>query len=217
MKIQNIAEFVKTTKSSKSSVYRFYKKNQELWDQTKLKRNKRYFPLEHAKYFDSEIMFDENKVLALENQSMRNVIDCLTDKDSLQHTLWCMDWSFFVTVAYKNDRNKKSCFRIMHGLYESLLTTHGSRTEIRMFFTTEPFANRTGNHNHFVLYVSNKELHQEVLEDMQAYFSFDRVDTRVYDRYKAGLFYSVKEGLINEDWDILGNNLPTKHAIRLAA
>lgn len=99
MKYENITEFKITTKVSKSKVYRFYKKNEELWNETKLKNGKRLFPTDHARYFDSEIMFDENKILRQENQSMRNLIDCLADKQSLQHTFWQMDWSFFFTVA----------------------------------------------------------------------------------------------------------------------
>lgn len=207
MKIENIKEFIKRTKTSKSTIYRFYKKNLELWDETKIKSNKRVFPVDHAKYFDSELMFDENKVLRLENQSMRNVIDCLMDKDSLQNKLWYMDWSLFVTVAYKAERNKKSCFRMMHALYESLITKYGDSTEIKMFFTTEPFANRAGYHNHFVLYCSNSKLHEQVKSEIGDFFVNDKIDIKFYDKYKAGLFYSAKMGLINEDWDILGNRL----------
>jgi hypothetical protein len=29
----------------------------------------------------------------------------------------------------------------------------------------------------------------------------------LYDKYKAGLFYTAKLGLVNEDWDIMGNRL----------
>ena len=85
MKYENITAFRITTKSSKSKVYRFYKKNEELWSETKLKSGKRLFPVDHARYFDSEIMYDENKILRQENQSMRNLIDCLVDKESLQY------------------------------------------------------------------------------------------------------------------------------------
>lgn len=216
MNIENIKEFIKRTKNSKSTIYRFYQKNSELWEETKLKSNKRYFPIEHAKYFDSEIMFDENKLLRLENQSMRNVIDCLSDKESLQTRLWFMDWSFFMTIAYKADRNKKSCFRMMHGLYDSLLDNYGERTEIRLFFSTEPFCNRSGYHNHLVLYLSNKMLHEEISDEIRDYFFNDRVDSSIYNKYKAGLFYAVKEGLVNEDWDILGNKLNKNNENQIA-
>ena len=207
MKNENLKEFIASTKTSKSTIYRFYRKNKELFEETKMKNGKRVFPIEHLKYFDSEIMFEENKVLRMENQSMRNLIDCLVDKNSLQYRLWQLDWDFFFTISYKSDRNKKSCFRQMHSIYETLISKYGDETGVRIFFTTEPFTNRTGFHNHFVLHVENKKLHQQIVEEIKRHFSYDRVDVGIYDRYKAGLFYVSKDGLVNEDWDVLGNNL----------
>lgn len=206
MKYENIKEFTVTTKASKSKVYRFYKKNVELFNETKLRSGKRLFPVDHARYFDSEIMFDENKILRQENQSMRNLIDCLADKTSFQHTFWQMDWSFFFTIAYKAERKKISCFKQMHGVYKYLQKKYGNDTELRMFFTTEPFTNRAGYHNHFVIYIADKKLHEQVVTDIQEYFSYDRVDVSLYDRYKAGLFYMSKEGLNGEDWDFINDN-----------
>ena len=207
MKYENITEFKITTKASKSKVYRFYKKNVELFNETKLRSGKRLFPVDHARYFDSEIMFDENKLLRQENKSMRNLIDCLVDKDSLQYRLWQLDWSYFVTVAYKSERTQKSCFKQMHALYEHLEKKYGEPTALRLFFTSEPFNNRKGYHNHLVLNITNKKLHEKIITEIQNYFSYDRVDVGIYDPYKAGIFYMSKQGIINEDWDILGNNL----------
>lgn len=207
MKFENINEFLKSSKSSKSTMYRFYKKNEELFAETKMRGNKRFFPSGHARYFDSEVMHDENKVLRQENQSMRNLIDCLVDKDSLQYRLWQMEWSFFFTIAYKAERNKKSCFRVMNAVYEHLINKFGEVTGLRLFFTTEEFVNRKGYHNHFVLNIENKKLHEQIVAEIKNYFSYDRVDVSLYDKYKAGVFYASKEGLVNEDWDILGNNL----------
>jgi hypothetical protein len=207
MKIESLKEFIKRTKKSKSTITRFYKKNPELKTYVKFNRGKNYYPIEHARYFDSEIMFDENKLLQQENNAMKNVIDCLVDRDSLQMKLWYMDWSFFCTVAYKSERNKKSCFRMMHGLYEHLIELYGNRTEIRLFFTTEPFANRNGYHNHFVVFLSNDTLKVEILDEISLYFEYDRLDIKPYNQYKAGLFYMAKDGLVSEDWDILGNKL----------
>lgn len=209
MKYENLKKFIISTKASKSTIYRFYKKNEELFAETDLKNGKRMFPADHARYFDSEIMFDENKALRQENQSMRNLIDCLADKESLQHTFWQMDWSFFFTVAYKADRNKTSCFKQMHGLYDYLNQKYGASTEIRLFFTTEPFPNRKGCHNHFVVYASDKKLHEQIVTDIQDYFNYDRTDVSVYDRYKAGLFYMSKDGLSGEDWDFISNSTNT--------
>lgn len=204
MKYENITEFTKNTKTSKSKIYRFYKRNEDLFSDTRLRDGKRLFPTDHARYFDSEVMFDQNKILRQENQSMRNLIDCLEDKESLQSTFWHKQWSFFFTVAYKLDRKKNSCFKQMHGLYDYLEEKYGKFTDLRIFFTTEPFTNRSGYHNHFVIYIEDKKLHQEIVTDIQAYFSYDRTDVSPYDKYKAGLFYMSKEGLSGEDWDFIG-------------
>lgn len=45
MKYENITAFKIITKVSKSKVYRFYKKNVELWRETKLKTVNDYFHL----------------------------------------------------------------------------------------------------------------------------------------------------------------------------
>nr|WP_315203606.1 hypothetical protein [uncultured Flavobacterium sp.] len=209
MKYENIKEFIISTKSSKSTIYRFYGKNEDLFAETKKTNGKRMFPVDHARYFDSEIMFDENKILRQENQSMRNLIDCLADKTSFQHTFWQMDWSFFFTVAYKLERNKTSCFKQMHGMYDYLTEKYGTSTGIRLFFTTESFTNRKGYHNHFVIHIEDKKLHEQIVTDIQDYFNYDRTDISIYDRYKAGLFYMSKEGLNGEDWDFINNSKNT--------
>ncbi len=89
-------------------------------------------------------MFDEHKILRIENQfmkqknqSMRNFLDILADKNSLASTLWYLDWSFFCTAAYKLDRNKKSSFKQMTGLYDYLLSKFFDTTRLRLFFITE--------------------------------------------------------------------------------
>jgi hypothetical protein len=207
MKYENLKEFIASTKTSKSTIYRFYRKNKELFEETKMKNGKRVFLVDHARFFDSEKMFDENKVLRMQNQSMKNLINGLMDRQSLSTRLWYLDWSFAFTIAYKLERNKNSCYRQMSGLYEMLEKKYGNDTTIRLFFTTEAFVERKGYHNHFVLQIGNKKLHQQVVEDVKEYFSYDRVDVGIYDQFKAVLFYVAKEGLVNEDWDIMGNNL----------
>lgn len=207
MKYYKLEEFIRLTSCSKSKIWRFYKKNKELSDETKMKGKWRVYPTEHVKYFDSEVMFEENKMLRSENNSMKNLINCLTEKNSLEYTLWGMDWTYFLTVAYKNERNQKSCFRNMHGLYSALIDKYGADTALNMFFTTEPFANREGYHNHFMIYVEDETLHDKVVADVNQFFSYDRLDIAEYDQYKAGLWYMSKGGLVGEDYDILGNNL----------
>lgn len=209
MKHENLKEFITSTKTSKSTVYRFYRKNQELKNDITVRNGKNYYPTEHVKYFSSEVMFDENKVLKQQNQSMKNLINGLMDRQSLPTRLWYLDWDFVFTVSYKLERNKNSCYRQMSGLYEMLEKKYGNDSTFRLFFTTEPFAERKGYHNHFVLQVGNKKLHEEVVEYVKEYFSYDRVSAGAYDPFKAALFYvaKAKEGLVNEDWDLMGNDL----------
>jgi hypothetical protein len=64
MKYEDLKKFIISTKASKSTIYRFYKKNEDLFAETDFKNGKRIFPCDHARYFDSEIMFDENKAPA---------------------------------------------------------------------------------------------------------------------------------------------------------
>lgn len=205
MKYEGIKQFTISTKTSKSTIYRFYKKNIDLWAETKMSGKKRVYPKEHARYFSSEIMFDENVMLRQENQSLRNLIDCLVNKDSLQYRLWEMDWTYFVTVAYKLERDKKSCFHQIHALFNHLNKKFGHYSTLRLFFTSEAFTNRTGYHNHFVVYIENKKLIEDVYNEIFNFFQYDRVEVKNYDRYKAGLFYISKEGLHYDDWDYIDN------------
>ena len=197
---ETINQFIMTARTSRSSIYRFYKKNDGLFDETKLKSNKRLIPQSHAKYFDSALLFDELQATMQENKSLRRLIDCLADKDTIPTTFWKLDWSFFFTVAYRFERNKKSCFRLMNAMFEEINTKYGDSCDLRFFFTTEPFTNRKGYHNHFVMHISNRQLQSQIVQDIQKFFEYDRLDFSVYDKYKAGLFYMSKEGLENEDW-----------------
>lgn len=201
----DIEKFIKVTQKSRSTIYRFYKKNKDLFAETSKKGNKTMYPEEHIKYFDSEAMFEENVILKQENKSMRNLIDCLVERNSLQSRLWEMEWTFFGTIAYKLERNKKSCYKQITGLFNHLNNMFGSQTKLRLFFTCEPFANRTGYHNHFVLYAENKKLQQQIYDEIDNYFEYDRAEIKNYDRYKAGIFYNSKEGLSGDDWDYLDN------------
>ncbi|MBY8963865.1 hypothetical protein KJK34_13980 [Flavobacterium sp. D11R37] len=201
MKYEKMNKFIKTTGKSRTTIYRFYEKNPELKEETKLKGNRRYIPEGHAKYFDSEKMFDEYKTLEQQNKSMRNLLECLADKDSFPSLFWHMDWSFFYTIAYKTERNKKSCFKVMTAMYEHLLNKFGEETGLRLFFTTEQFTNRKGCHSHFVIHVDNKKLKEAIVNEIAVFFEYDRVEVKIYDRNQAGVYYIAKDGLQGEDWD----------------
>lgn len=216
MKYDTMEQFIERTGRSRSKINRFYKANPELDAETKFKGKWKMYPVEHLRYFKSEVMFDENKTLRLENDKMKSLLKCLQERNSLESTLWFLDWTFFVTVAYKNERNKKSCYRQMTGFYDFIINKYGADTALNMFFTTEPFTDRNGYHNHFVIFIEDQSLHSAIIADISNYFSFDRVDVKEYDQLKAGLWYISKGGLSGEDYDILGNNLGRRNTLKLA-
>ena len=185
MKYETIKEFSKSAKTSRSSIYRFYNNNNDLFNKTKIEKGKRVIPIGHRKYFNMDIMHDEFNLLCTENKSMKNLIDGLMDKDSLCRTLWEMKWNYFITVAYKAERNKKSCYRMMDALYEYLVSLFAD-ISIRLFFTTEEFVNRNGYHNHLVLHVGKGYPDWMVKQSIKDFFSYDRIDIVPYDPYKAG-------------------------------
>lgn len=98
----------------------------------------------------------------------------------------------------------------MTAMYQELENKYGNSIDIRLFFTNEPFNLRNGHHNHFVINVFNRFYVESIAENMRVFFSYDRDDIVGYVKYKAGFFYMTKEGLVNEDWDILHNNLDDK-------
>jgi len=108
MSYEDLSQFIKTTTASKSRIIRFYNKNPELKAETKMKGNKRMYPSDHNRYFNSEIMFDENQVLRLKNKSMKNLIDCLADKDSLQFNLWNQEWTYSKQSHTKPSATRKA-------------------------------------------------------------------------------------------------------------
>ena len=208
MKYENIDAFAERVGKSRRTIFRFYTKNPELKIETK-KKGKRLIPIAHRKFWNSEILFDENKTLSDSNRMMRNLLDYLNEnKNQLANKFWGLDWSYFVSVDYKHERSKNYSITMMNKLYEMLEEKYGKETTIRIFFTTEPFANRNnGQHNHLMIYVENEILGKVVLSQIKKFFQHDRVDSSDYTKYKGGLFYMMKKGAQGMDWDILGNNL----------
>ena len=215
MKYENINKFAKRVGRSGRTIYRFYNKNVDLREETKKKGGRRLIPLTHKKYWNTDILFDDNKTLVKDNREAKNLIDYLYKNDNpLAIKFWHMKWSMFVSVDYKYERSKTYCFSAMSALYEELVKKYRNDTVLRMFFVTEPFANRNnGQHNHASLYISNEKLRPVILHDINQFFKYDRVDCSDYTKYKGGLFYMMKQGMQGEDWDILGNHL-TKEGIK---
>jgi len=204
---ESINKFIRRANISRTTLHRFYVANPDLKNETVKKKIKREIPVKHAKYFDREGLIDEVRLLQDKIGSMRRFIDMLDDKESLPARLWEMPWSFFGTISHSYNLTKDSCYRQMTRLFDELDEQFGSSTSIRLFFTTEQFKNRNGHHNHFVLFVEDKWLQQEVIEKLNRMYSKSRIELQPYDKYEAGIFYISKDGLQGEDWDITYNDL----------
>lgn len=72
-----LKEFTKLSGVSRSNVLRFYAKNSEIKSDTFLIKNKRFYPIYHVKFFNSQIMFDENRRLLIENKNLKEIISKL--------------------------------------------------------------------------------------------------------------------------------------------
>ena len=136
-------------------------------------------------------------------KQLETTIDCLKRNNSLEQHLSFFKWDYFITIAYEQSLNKERCFTEMSKLYEKINAI--SATTNRMFFVTEPFTNRTGYHNHFILKscLSKEELIELIGEQLPKGI----LDIKTYDPYLAGFFYLCKKGTQRDDWDILGNKL----------
>jgi hypothetical protein len=203
IQLENIKEFSKRTNTSKSTLYRFYNSHPSLWDETKVKNNKRLFPTIHEKYFKNDLLIQAHEELKKEVYGMKNLLHCLKEKNSLPSSLWHMDWSYFVTIAYRDDRSKKHCYSTIAKMQMELEQEYGYS---RVFFTTEPFTNRKGYHNHCVIHVPPSISKNELEGLLKNSFAESRIDVQPYNECKAGIFYIAKNGLVGEDWDILWSN-----------
>lgn len=207
MNLFNLKETTERTGMSRASIYRFYERNPELWNETKIKTKKRLIPEEHLIKITKTNIYA--KALALDEQTvqLKRVVDLLLDPNTIQYRLYQMDWDWFGTIAFKNEVNKRGSYHKMLQAFDYIIGQFGKEIDLRMFFTVEPFTHRGGTHIHFILKVGNGLLKNAVIEELKGFFKNNRLDFKKYDKYKAGIYYISKNGLRGEDWDILGNDL----------
>lgn len=170
-------------------------------------------------------------------KQMKNTLENLPDTYGYKHHperimtleqyLYLFRWDYFVTIAYKDSLPQMECFSLMHELYHRIEESLPEGTS-RMYFATEPFNNRTGYHNHFLL---RSDLEQNEVEDLiRKHTPNGRIDIKQYNKELAAIFYINKEGRKNshpwsqpsnirkeEGWDILGNNLAEESKLLINA
>lgn len=171
----------------------------------KIKHSKKPYKFHHSllKEFLSPNIYS----LILENKSLRNTIKCLRETDSLGYKLFQLDWTWWCTVAYKYEFTSDQCRMQMDEFYKHVEEKFGSETGLRMYYTTESFDNRQGNHNHFVFNVTNPKMRYTLKNELEDFLGKNRLDVKKYDAELPCIFYSGKEGLQGTAWDIWGNNL----------
>lgn len=161
-------------------------------------------PYKYHKNFLEEFISIEIFDMMDRIRQMSNTIECMHRTGTLEQHLSFLNWDYFVTISYKDSLSSKKCFSAMSELYEKI-EAYSFSGDCRMFFTTEPFSNRKGYHNHLVLKMDANQ--ETVKRFIEKYAPIGRVDIKPYDRELAGVFYVAKEKYKSDDWDLLGNNL----------
>lgn len=205
MNLFNLKETTERTGVSRATIYRFYEKNPELWNETLIKNKKRLIPEEHLTLITKTNIYAKHLALEQEHTQLKNLVDAIT-KDPFLYQLYLMGWDWFCTIAFKKDYNSRQSFHRMQQAVNHIIDCYGENTGINFFYTVEPFTNREGTHIHFVMKLDNPLLWKAVSTELKSYFKGNRIDIKPYDKYKAGIYYMAKHGLRGENWDFLGNN-----------
>lgn len=201
MKYNTIEEFIDKTNVSRSTVDRFYRKYPDIGNERINVGKRKDIPESHLKYFSMDLMMKEEKVNQDKIDKLKKLLTLIREKSSLASTLWNMNWEFFGTISYSQDHSKDTCYNKMVKMFNQLKSDIED-SELKIFFTTESYDVRGGNHNHFVLNCNTRNVNQ-VNNLMKEHFNWNRVDLKPYNPEEAGLFYLIKDGLQGTDWDYL--------------
>jgi hypothetical protein len=167
-------------------------------------------PYKYSYRIMGEFMSPKVFELIKRNRQLSNTIRCLHRTRTLEQQLSFFEWDFFVTISYEDSLSKKKCFSAMSELYDEMVKESCGK-EVRMFFTTEPFANRYGYHNHLAIKMSGTL--EDIKRFIERYAPIGIVDVQPYDPELAGIFYICKNGRDGVDWDLMGNNLSKENLI----
>lgn len=206
---EKVDEFAKSVGRSRRTIFRFYAKNANLQEETKIKNGCKMIPITHKKYWNIEALYADNIFLGYENRTMTNTLDALQNSNVLSRKLWFLPWTHVITISPRKERGLDYCTSKMRQFYYLTDNKYGKKTNLRIFFNCEKHKERNGYHMHIVLNVENKKFHQLVLDLLKQDFILDRTDISEYDYRKGFLFYAIKneDDLKTDSWGIDGNNL----------
>lgn len=202
MRYHTKEEFIEFAKVSRSTVDRFYREYTELGNERKDVGKRKEIPASHLKYFDKDLMIKNDQEKDKKIKNLQKIIWLVRDENSLASKLWHRDWVFFGTISYNLEFTKSTCYNKMVKMFNQLKNDLDDDSELELFFTTESYSVRDGNHNHFVI---NCNIHNVTQVDkfIKDHHKSHRVDLERYNPEEAGLFYIIKDGTEGTDWDIL--------------
>lgn len=201
MRYYKIEDFAAKSKVGKRTIQRFYKNYPGIGEERKEEEKKKLVPESHFKYFDLGLMIKELEDNSTTIKNLKKIIWLSREENTLACTLWRMDWMIFGTVSYSSDYTKDTCYNKMNKMFNELKKNLDD-SELRLFFTTESYDVRGGNHNHFVINCNSQNVNL-VNDFIQKHFKWHRVELEEYNPEEAGLFYIMKDGLKGADWDYL--------------
>lgn len=200
MKYYTKEEFIELSKVSRSTIDRFYRDYTALGKERKIVGKRKDIPESHLKYFSLKLMINEEMIMKEKILKLQKVIS-LTKEDTLGTKLWQMNWVSFGAISYKSDYTVDTCYNKMVKMFNQLKNDIDDN-DLKIFFTTESYDVRYGNHTHFVLDCNIRNVNQ-INKKIKDHFSWDRVHLEDYAPEEAGIFYIMKEGLKGTGWDFL--------------
>ncbi|MGZ0017644.1 hypothetical protein [Yeosuana sp. AK3] len=208
MKYEKVEEFARRVGVTRRTIFRFYSKNAELKEETKIKNRCRVIPISHKRFWNVDELFESNKELSNDNRMMSNLLLALQTGNILIRKLWFLNWSHIVTICPKGGSIEYCTSRIIQ-FYDEINKTYGMKTNLRIFYNSERFSDGGGYHTHIILNVENKKLQPIILKHLKGYFKSDRIEIDEYDFKKGFLFYSIKDekDFKTVSWGFDGNNL----------
>ena len=199
MKYYTKEEFIEKSKVSCSTIDRFYRQYSEIGNERKEVGKRKDIPESHLRYFDRNLMIKSDQEKDKKIKNLQKIIYLARDKNSLAAKLWYMDWVIFGTVSYRTDYTKDTCYNKMVKMHDQLKNNLDD-SDLKLFFTTESYDVRGGNHSHFVINCNYQNINK-VNQFIETHFNWDRVLLAEYTPEEAGLFYIIKDGLQGTDWD----------------
>ncbi|MDR5591895.1 hypothetical protein [Christiangramia sp. SM2212] len=202
MKYYSMNEFLNKIEVSRSTVSRFYSKYTQKADERKPSGKRLLIPETHIKYFNFDLMLEDEARINKRMRNMEKLLDCIRHKEDMPTFLFQMEWNIFGTISYRDELSSKSSYNRMQKIWNKIETKYKVNNSLRMYFTTEHYGIRDGHHNHFVIYSENKKYLEDINLMIKNMNKFDRVDLEEYDPYDSGIYYISKDGNKGERWDI---------------